>query len=64
MKALYEQRGLCAVIPAVTGVDEVFDLTKKALTRLLPDKPAKLEAPISSHGKVFLTRVSYCYKVY
>ena len=41
VKALYEHRGICAVIPAVAGANEVFDLTKQALAQLLPNALAK-----------------------
>lgn len=49
VKALYEERGLCAVITATAGVDEVFEQTKQALTRLLP---SKLPKPTESGGQV------------
>ena len=40
VKAFYQQRGLCAVIPATEGVDEVFKYTTEALSHFLPKKSA------------------------
>ena len=41
VKALYEKRGLCAVIPATGGVDDVFSHTQQALSALVPGKPPR-----------------------